>query len=331
VKVRLLGGVAVSELGFGCMGLSDMRGGRVDDGDGIAIVRRALELGITLLDTADVYGCGENERLVGRAIEGRRDEIVLATKGGRVRAEDGTFLGFNGRPEYLKQACEASLRRLNVDYVDLYQLHRVDPLTPVEESISALQELVDEGKARAVGLSETLVSDIARAAAVAGVVSVQSEYSVFTREVEDNGVLAECAARGIGIVAYSPLGRGLLGGGISASTVFPPGDNRGKYERAHGENLQHNLSLVDVLRRIGTAHRATPAQVALAWLLARSSETVPLFGARSLVHLEENARATELTLDCKELDELDALPEPAGDRYPGGQTPVWTSPPRVEA
>jgi aryl-alcohol dehydrogenase-like predicted oxidoreductase len=313
------------------MGLSDMRGGRVDDRDGIAIVRRAVDLGITLFDTADVYGCGENELLIGRAIEGLRGEVVLATKGGRVRADDGTFLGFNGRPEYLKQACEASLRRLGVDCVDLYQLHRVDPRTPVEESIGGMRDLVDQGKARTIGLSEALVSDIARAAAVADVVSMQSEYSIFTRDVEHNGVLEECGSRGIGLLAYSPLGRGLLGGNIDATTVFLPGDNRGKYERAIGENLRHNLTLVDMVTRIGAQRGATSAQVALAWLLTRSSNAVPLFGARSLLHLEDNVRATELTLGRGELDQLDALPEPAGGRYPGGQTPVWTSPPRAAA
>jgi aryl-alcohol dehydrogenase-like predicted oxidoreductase len=328
VRTRTIGNLEVSELGLGCMGMSEFYG-TADEGEAIRTIHRALELGITLLDTADMYGVGANERLVGKAIADRRDRVVLATKFGNVRSESGEFLGIDGRPEYVKQACEASLQRLGVDHVDLYQQHRVDRETPIEETVGAMQELVEEGKVRFLGLSEAQPEDIRRAHATAPIASVQTEYSLFTRDVERNEVLATCEELGIGFLAYSPLGRGMLTGRFKSQADFGEGDFRGgdRYPRLSGENLERNLELVRAVEEIAAERGARPAQVALAWLLAQRDFVVPIPGTKRVRYLEENAAAADLDLAEDELERLSALPDAVGERYGGGRVPDWVSPP----
>src|SRR5919198_3054626 len=326
---RRLGGLDVSALGLGCMGMSEFYG-ETDEAESIRTIHRALELGVTLLDTADMYGVGENERLVGRAIADRRERAVVATKFGNVRDPDGTFRGLNGRPEYVKQACEASLRRLGIDVIDLYQQHRVDPRTPIEETVGAMQELVYEGKVRSLGLSEAQPEDLRRAAATATISSLQTEYSLFTRDVERNGVLETCEDLGIGFLAYSPLGRGMLTGRFKSPDDFGENDFRGggRYPRMTGENFERNLELVREVEAIAEARGARSGQVALAWLLTRRAYVVPIPGTKRVRYLEENAKAADLELTDEELERLSALPDAAGERYPAGRVPTWVSPPR---
>jgi aryl-alcohol dehydrogenase-like predicted oxidoreductase len=330
VKRRNLDGLEVSELGLGCMGMSEFYG-TPDEGEAIRTIHRAVELGVTLLDTADMYGVGANERLVGKAIADRRDKVELATKFGNVRSESGEFLGIDGTPEYVRQACEASLQRLGVDVIDLYQQHRVDPEVPIEETVGAMHELVEEGKVRFIGLSEALPEDIRRAAATAQIASVQTEYSLFTRDVERNGVLDTCEELGIGFLAYSPLGRGMLTGRFRQPSDFGEDDFRGgdRYPRLSGENFERNLELVRAVEEIAAEVGATPGQVALAWLLSRRPFVVPIPGTKRVKYVEENAAAADLQLTAGQLERLSALPDAVGDRYPGGRIPDWVSPARA--
>jgi aryl-alcohol dehydrogenase-like predicted oxidoreductase len=328
VEQRQLGrvGPQVSAIGLGCMPMSGSYGDAADE-DGIATIHRALDLGITLLDTADVYGDGHNEELVGRAIRDRRDEVVLATKFGHVVGGGGKI---DGRPEYVREAVEASLRRLGVDHIDLYQQHRVDPQVPIEETIGALAELVAEGKVRWIGMSEALPPDLRRAAAVHPITSLQSEYSLLERGVEGD-VLDTCEELGIGFLPFSPLVRGLLGGSLTPGQQFDAGDWRaqGRFPRVSPENLEANAALAATVQEIADANDASPAQVALAWLLAQRPWIVPIPGTKRIRYVEDNAGATDLQLsdaDRQRLEELAA--GVAGARYDSeARNPTWTSPP----
>ncbi|MED1420316.1 aldo/keto reductase [Bacillus smithii] len=319
MQKRKLGnlGLEVSALGLGCMGMSDFYSGR-DDNESIKTIHRALDLGVTLLDTADMYGVGKNEELVGRAIKGRRDQVIIATKFGNVRAEDGTFLGVNGRPEYVKQACEASLRRLGVDYIDLYYQHRVDPNTPIEETIGAMADLVREGKVRYIGMSEAAPETIRRAHAVHPITALQTEYSLWSRDVEDE-ILPTCRELGIGFVAYSPLGRGFLTGKIQKFEDLEEDDYRRHSPRFQGENFQKNLDLVQQIRKIASEKGCQPSQLALAWLLAQGQDIVPIPGTKKIPYLEENLKALDISLtddDLARINQVAPQGVAAGERYP---------------
>jgi aryl-alcohol dehydrogenase-like predicted oxidoreductase len=318
VKTRKLGsqGLEVSELGLGCMGMSEFYG-RSDEGEAIATIQRALDLGVSFLDTADMYGPFTNEKLVGRAIGGRRDEVVLATKFGNVRGPNGERLGIRGDAGYVRQACDASLERLGVDHIDLYYQHRVDPNTPIEETVGAMAELVEAGKVRYLGLSEAAPRTTRRAHAVHPITALQTEYSLWSRDPEDE-ILPTLRELGVGFVAYSPLGRGFLSGRIRSLDDLDAEDFRRENPRFQGENFERNLDLVEQIHLIADEKGVTPSQLALAWVLSRGDDVVPIPGTKRRSYLEENVGAVEVDLTDDDLERIEsAFPKGAtsGDRY----------------
>jgi aryl-alcohol dehydrogenase-like predicted oxidoreductase len=319
MQTRKLGntGPEVSAIGLGCMGMSDFYG-PADDTTSIAVIHGALERGVTLFDTADAYGVGKNEDLVGKALAGRRERAVIATKFGFVRAPDGTPLGVSGRPEYVRSACDASLRRLKIDVIDLYYQHRVDPQVPIEDTVGTMADLVRQGKVRFLGLSEAAPATIRRAHAVHPITALQTEYSLWSREPEAE-LLPLCKELGIAFVAYSPLGRGFLTGAIASGEALTSDDYRRHQPRFTGDNLAHNRALVARLSERAKVLGITPAQLALAWLLARAPHIIPIPGTRKLDRLDENIAATSIKLSADDLAAIDAIAPigaAAGPRYP---------------
>jgi aryl-alcohol dehydrogenase-like predicted oxidoreductase len=322
MEQRALGtqGLVVSALGLGCMGMSEFYG-PIDEPESVATIDRALDLGITLLDTADVYGPFTNEELIGRAVRDRRDSVVIATKFGIVRGGDPRVRAANGKPEYVRASCEGSLKRLGFDVIDLYYQHRVDPNTPIEDTVGAMARLVDEGKVRFLGLSEASPRTIRRAHAVHPISAVQMEYSLWCREPEE-GVLDTCRELGIGFVAYSPLGRGFLTGRIRREEDLAPDDWRRASSRFQGANLRKNLDLLAAFEALAQAKACTSAQLALAWVLSRGRDVVPIAGTKRRTYLDENVRALDVELAAEDLAHLEELAPPgiaAGSRYPDAQ------------
>jgi aryl-alcohol dehydrogenase-like predicted oxidoreductase len=318
MQKRQIGPLRVSAIGLGCMGMTPIYG-EPDQDECIATLHRAIALGVSFIDTADMYGAGKNEELVGRALTGRRDQVVLASKFGNVRYPDGRR-DVNGRPDYVPKACDASLERLGVDVIDLYYLHRVDPNVPIEETVGAMARLVEAGKVRYLGLSEAGAATLRRAHAEHPIAALQTEYSLWSRDVEAE-ILPACRELGIGFVPYSPLGRGFLSGAITELEALADNDRRREHPRFAAENLERNVGLLRGLREIAGAKRCTPAQIALAWLLAKGQDIVPIPGTKRRRYLEENAATVDLELDAADLEALDAaFPQgaAAGDRYPAG-------------
>jgi len=315
-KRKLGADVTVSAIGLGCMGMSEFYGSAKDE-DSIATIHRALDMGVDFLDTADMYGLGRNENLVGRALKGRRNQVFLATKFGNVRSPGGEFLGVNGRPEYVRQSCDTSLKRLGVDVIDLYYQHRVDPDTPIEETIGAMVRLVEAGKVRYLGMSEAAPATLRRACAIHPILALQSEYSLWTRDPEKE-ILSTCRELKVGFVAYSPLGRGFLTGRFQKQEDLPPDDARRHHPRFAGENFRRNLELAAVVRQMAEEAGCTAAQIALAWVLAQGEDIIPIPGTKQIRYLEENLAAFEVRLNPGQLKRLDEAFPPgaaAGERY----------------
>ncbi len=321
MQKRTLGqGLKVSAIGLGCMGMSEFYGAR-DEAESIATIHRALDLGVDFLDTADMYGVGRNEELVGKAIKDRRDEVVLATKFGNVRGADGAFLGVNGRPDYVRECCDASLKRLGVETIDLYYQHRVDPKTPIEDTVGAMAELVKAGKVRHLGLSEAAAETIRRAHATHPIAALQTEYSLWSRDAED-GILATVRELGVGYVAYSPLGRGFLTGKYKTADDVPADDNRRNHPRFQGENFEKNLQLVAEVEAMAKEKDVASGQLALAWVLAQGDDIVPIPGTKRRSYLEQNVDALTVELSAEDLARLNEIMAPgaaSGTRYAAPQ------------
>ena len=321
MQKRTLGqGLKVSAIGLGCMGMSEFYGAR-DEAESIATIHRALDLGVDFLDTADMYGVGRNEELVGKAIKDRRDEVVLATKFGNVRGADGAFLGVNGRPDYVRECCDASLKRLGVETIDLYYQHRVDPKTPIEDTVGAMAELVKAGKVRHLGLSEAAAETIRRAHATHPIAALQTEYSLWSRDAED-GILATVRELGVGYVAYSPLGRGFLTGKYKTADDVPADDHRRNHPRFQGENFEKNLQLVAEVEAMAKEKDVASGQLALAWVLAQGDDIVPIPGTKRRSYLEQNVDALTVELSAEDLARLNEIMAPgaaSGTRYAAPQ------------